>query len=103
MTEHEREQALATMAEGFMEPEFYEGPWIEIDANHGNSHYPDEGYSDYEYRSFGGDFDATVTRHPHGVLCRLSAPGYLDCTDWTAFETREEAEEYLVETYGDDA
>ena len=35
-------------------------------------------------------------------LARLSAPGYMDCTDWAAFGTRKEAEEYLIEYYGDD-
>ena len=34
---------------------------------------------------------------------RMSAPGYLDCTDWTLFDTEEEAMEYLEEMYGDDS
>lgn len=32
-----------------------------------------------------------------GYGARLSAPGYMDCTDWTVFETQEEAEAYLKE------
>ena len=32
----------------------------------------------------------------------LSAPGYLDCTPWSVFETEEEAEQYLAEMFGDD-
>lgn len=28
-------------------------------------------------------------------FARLSAPGYLDCTDWCAFKTIKEAREYL--------
>jgi hypothetical protein len=114
MTKHEREHALAAMAEGCMEPEFYTGPWVEIDSVHGSVHCPDNGYisapefyegpwvevdSDGEYRS--DDPTAAVKRHRHGVLCRLSAPGYLDCTEWTACKTRVEAEEFLIETYGD--
>lgn len=35
----------------------------------------------------------------HGV--RLSAPGYLDCTEWSVFDTEEEAVKYLDEMYGD--
>lgn len=35
-----------------------------------------------------------------GWLARLSAPGYLDCTDWTAHKTEAEARAYLVEMYG---
>lgn len=36
----------------------------------------------------------------HGA--RLSAPGYMDCTEWTVFDTEEEARKYLDETYPDD-
>ena len=37
-----------------------------------------------------------------GYGARLSAPGYLDCTDWGVFDTEQEAKEYLEETYGDE-
>ncbi len=37
-----------------------------------------------------------------GYGARLSAPGYLDCTEWTVFSTTEEAEKYLDEMYGND-
>jgi len=37
-----------------------------------------------------------------GYGARLSAPGYLDCTEWTVFDTPEEAEQYLEEMYGDE-
>src|SRR5437899_5889620 len=37
-----------------------------------------------------------------GYGARLSAPGYLDCTDRTVFDTPEEAEKYLEDMYGDD-
>jgi hypothetical protein len=38
----------------------------------------------------------------HGWLARLNAPGYLDCTEWSAFKTKEAAEKWLDEFYGDD-
>jgi hypothetical protein len=37
-----------------------------------------------------------------GFGARLSAPGYLDCTEWTVFDTEDEAREYLAENYPDD-
>jgi hypothetical protein len=37
-----------------------------------------------------------------GCGARLSAPGYLDCTEWTVFDTEDEAREYLEEMYPDD-
>lgn len=43
--------------------------------------------------------DITFSR---GYLARLSAPGYMDCTDWSAFDNEDEAARYLIDTYGDD-
>jgi hypothetical protein len=37
-----------------------------------------------------------------GYGARLSAPGYMDCTEWGVFDTEEEAEKYLQDTYDDD-
>lgn len=37
-----------------------------------------------------------------GFGARLSAPGYLDCTEWTVFDTEDEAREYLEENYPED-
>lgn len=37
-----------------------------------------------------------------GYGARLSAPGYLDCTEWTVFDTPEECEQYLEEMYGEE-
>ena len=38
-----------------------------------------------------------------GWFARLSAPGYLDCTDWSGpFDSEEEALEFLEEMYGDE-
>ena len=37
-----------------------------------------------------------------GYGARLSAPGYLDCTEWSVFKTKEIAREYLEEMYPED-
>jgi hypothetical protein len=37
-----------------------------------------------------------------GYGARLSAPGYLDCTEWLVFDTDEEAKAYLDETFPED-
>jgi len=34
-----------------------------------------------------------------GYGCRLTAPGFLDCTDWCVFDTVEECREYLQEAF----
>jgi hypothetical protein len=39
----------------------------------------------------------------HGYFARLSASGYLDCTEWGGpFETEAEAARYLLDTYAND-
>lgn len=35
-----------------------------------------------------------------GFGARLSAPGYLDCTEWSVFKTASEAMNHLMDTYG---
>jgi hypothetical protein len=37
-----------------------------------------------------------------GYGARLSAPGYLDCTEWAVFDTEDEARAYLDEYYPED-
>ena len=37
-----------------------------------------------------------------GFGARLSAPGYMDCTEWTVFDSPEQALEYLDEYYPED-
>lgn len=61
----------------------------------------------YPSKFFGLDW--VKTSHPDekietlmGYGARLSAPGYLDCTDWGIFSSKREAMEYLIEMYGSD-
>jgi hypothetical protein len=37
-----------------------------------------------------------------GFGARLSAPGYMDCTDWSVYPSLKEAQEALAEMFGDD-
>ena len=36
-------------------------------------------------------------RMEYGYGCRTSAPGYLDCTDWSVFDTKNECYEHLAD------
>jgi hypothetical protein len=47
-----------------------------------------------------GDVIGVQLRTGYGA--RLSAPGYMDRTDWSVFDTEEEAQTYLEETYPED-
>jgi hypothetical protein len=43
--------------------------------------------------------DVTEIRVRDGWGARLSAPGYMDCTDWDVYATEEEAKKALAEMY----
>ena len=94
--------------------------WIEIDGTHGTTFVPMDvlsteefnlvtlttsDVSEKEYNEVLGDYyEGTI----HSVClkvgygARLSASGYMDCTDWTVFDTEAAAIAYLEETYGDE-
>jgi hypothetical protein len=77
----------------FMEPQYSRGIWVCVVSPgiSGEDHYmPAE---DYE------EDMGEVVETGDGVLARLSAPGYLDCTDWTPFGTMEEARKGITEMY----
>jgi hypothetical protein len=41
-----------------------------------------------------------IVERKRGIYCRLSAPGYMDCTEWAGpFETIEEAQEHIRDMY----
>jgi hypothetical protein len=63
----------------FMQPRCYRGSDIEAEIMHSGLDHDD-----------------------NGIYCRLSADGYLDCTDWHGpFKTIEDAARYLIDTYAD--
>jgi hypothetical protein len=98
----------------FMEREVVYGEWVEVDGPDRNEWVPADLFSreqivipeiDGEAPIPGWLSDYTENRRAwsikltKGFGARLSAPGYLDCTDWAVFETEKEALEYLDEYY----
>lgn len=54
--------------------------------------------SDIEYELMQAGVDVESDKY----YCRLSASGFLDCTDWRGpFDTVADCAEHLVETYGE--
>lgn len=94
----------------FMQKQIRLDRWIEIDTMDGTFFIPQD--------LVGKTANPTASEvHPYvpvpldrilhcriidGYGARLSAPGYLDATDWTVFDTKEEAENYLEELAGED-
>lgn len=81
----------------FMEP-VIDGPIdiIELQNEFGEIeyNYPNT-YSDEELK----DYNLTLIAQHHGYLAYLSAPGYLDKTEYEFFPTKNEAETYLITTF----
>lgn len=92
----------------FMKPYIYKGDMFDVTNTQGESTLvpadlvPDnpqpEHFTDYIEWGTPATFE-----HVSGWFACLSAPGYMDCTNWSGpFATEEEAKEYLRDTYGDD-
>jgi hypothetical protein len=106
----------------FMEPQIEQGQWYEIDTDNGITFIPADIVNKADGLTIGQSADMadasweTVEElirpycqaNPQSVKliegwgARLSAPGYLDCTDWTVFETEQEARDYLRDELGAD-
>ena len=94
-----------------MIPQIQERDWYEIDTAHGAEFIPAElvgslecdPESDWDHISdyisvFNLEQVYSIERRS-GFGCRLSAPGYMDCTEWSVFNTESEARSHLAEFY----
>ena len=112
-----------------MQPEFEFGDWIEVDGNAGTTFIPPghvslPDYAVYEEREAAGhlpddmdcaeawlrdaskavkDYVESSTIYSitvrKGWGARLQAPGYMDATDWSVYDTEAEAKRELCELY----
>jgi hypothetical protein len=95
----------------FLKPEIFEDSYFEVETNTGTEIVPCSvcgvyvGVNPYKLKDYlsGQPYDDDYVRPKHGWVARMSAPGYLDCTDWVAFNSKEDAEDYLDDQYGEDA
>lgn len=87
---------------GFMQEQVTKSmEWRMIDGDHGTEYYPAEYFTmEQAIEQYPGRVYETETISGHGA--RLSAPGYMDCTEWAVFSSIAEAKKYLAEMYGDD-
>ncbi len=85
----------------FMEPEILHGHWYKMEGDNGTMYvWGMDVWNHNELDSYyDGTLDEEETTTVLGYGARLSAPGYMDCTDWCVFDTEKEASEYLQETY----
>ncbi len=99
----------------FMQPQIEFGTWIVVDGPQGTEAVPESvvGQGVEEYHGELAPLPESISmcfenrqaweiKRVEGWGARLSAPGYMDATPWTVFETEEEAQEYLVEQADED-
>lgn len=96
----------------FMKPEYREGLWLEVlEADGGITYVPADLFTripdEEALKPYVNGFSAVLDEHDpttlynvvRGVGGRLSAPGYMDATDWFVVASKEQARNYLSETY----
>ena len=95
----------------FMQPQIYAGQFFRIETTAGTEIVP----ADDIGRTCGTDVSAflnylegtpldddAIIDIEDGWLARISAPGYLDCTNWSAHKSEAQARAYLDEMYGEE-
>jgi len=107
---------------GLMEDQIEYGAWAEVETDQGTEYVQidvtgepgawcgSEVTEDHGivFANVAGFFEQYVSgrirsiKRISGYGARLSAPGYLDCTEWAVFKTEAAAKEYLREMYHDD-
>jgi hypothetical protein len=105
----------------FMEQQVEFGQWVVVDTNCGGCVLPadlvdvdkvkrwaesDSPWAKNKLAKLVGDYIEGTEIYSVEIKAgwggRLSAPGYMDCTEWSVYDTEEEALEELTEMYGDD-
>ena len=85
----------------FMEPQItlHRG-WLVVETMADGIDYIEDEYNVHCDGMYPGYVGSVSYATGHGA--RLSASGYLDCTDWCVFDTEQQAIDYLAETYLED-
>jgi hypothetical protein len=95
----------------FMQKEIYEGYYYEIETTAGTEIVPSGvvGWRGWMASKEAQQFcEGTIEKPEENIfpkfswLGRMSAPGYMDCTEWLVAETEEQASLQLDELYGYD-
>jgi hypothetical protein len=80
--------------------------WIAIDGRNGRMWFPEDWKPSEACKQYGDD-DVSAVSVEWGYGVRLSAPGYMDCTEWEVFYSlpaaRARFDELVAECAEDDA
>jgi hypothetical protein len=106
------DRILDKLSEGFMVPDIRQQDVWSVETENGTEYVPADlitpGKRTFVVSQLAQYCEGPIIDRGNHLLrrnvwcARLSAPGYLDCTDTAVFDMEDEAREYLAETYGDD-
>lgn len=85
-----------------LQPVIQHGEWWWLDTKEGVVVYPEDLFTEEWVKNEHKDDVIEGPEKKIGWGARLSAPGYLDCTEWCVLDSEEEAREYLMDNYGDE-
>lgn len=80
----------------------YRRDWWEVDGTSGIEFFDCADFTKEQAKENYSGLKVWTVEKTTGYGARLSAPGYLDCTEWSVFETEKEAAEYLLDMYGEE-
>ena len=109
------------LSHGHMRPVVQYGDWLEVDGDYGTEFIPAElapdilaGVTDtltddvddfadriQELEDYLESRNVYSVERTEGYGARMSAPGYMDATEWSVFDTEIEAWDHLWEQHGD--
>lgn len=106
---------------GFMQQQIIKDEWYGVETGNGTEYIPsdlaalgltvgttyDDDSPEWEeiigaLQDYTECTDISSVELIEGYGARLSAPGYMDCTEWSVFDTEAEAQAFLDEFYGED-
>ena len=90
----------------FMQPQVVFGWWLNFEDKEGGHSVdvdkPERHSLCYRHAKQYATGEVVAAAYVEKWGARLSAPGYMDCTEWCLFDTQKEAAQYLIDTYYDD-
>ncbi len=85
----------------FMQKEIHQCKFRLVDTTHGTVVVPDFVDTGYNLEPYCEGKIQEVGEWRDGWVGRMSAPGYMDCTEWVYGETKELVDGMLDDLYGD--
>lgn len=97
ISEYLSDELESAYRDDFMKPQITSfSQWLKSDTINGTDYFPMDGMN-FDAAVDMYEVDADECEVVSGYGARLSANGYLDCTEWSVFDSPDEAAQYLLD------